>query len=87
MTTLVLTRGGYDDIVNALGQVPPQLWVNADVLSENELSTLRAAGHDVTNFTKPIPLGDQVAISDAIQTIQGHHPLQRLWVEYPPVEF
>lgn len=84
MVTLVLTRDGYEHLVTALGQVPPQLWVNANVLSGEELHTLRAAGHDVTNFAKPIPLRDQAAIYDAIQTVQEHHPLQRLWVEFPP---
>jgi len=38
MATLVLTRSGFDDIVKTLGRVPPQLWVNSDVLTEEELN-------------------------------------------------
>ncbi len=84
MATLVLTRGGFDDLVKTLGHVPPQLWVNSDVLSEEELKDLRAAGHDVTNFTRHITPTDRVAVEDAISTVREHHPLQRLWVEYAP---
>jgi len=40
MATLVLTRSGFDDIVKTLGRVPPQLWVNSDVLTEEELREL-----------------------------------------------
>jgi len=84
MATLVLTRGGYEDVVKALGRVPPQLWINVGVLSDVELGELRAAGHDVTNFTEQIPPANKAAMADAILTVQEHHPLQRLWVEYAP---
>ena len=80
MATLVLTRGGFNDLVKTLGRVPPQLWVNSDVLSETELRELRASGHDVTNFTRRIVPTDRAALETAIDTIREHHPLQRLWV-------
>ena len=56
MATLVLTRSGFDDIDKTLGRVPPQLWVNSDVLTEEELRELRESGHDVTHFTRHIAL-------------------------------
>ena len=84
MATLVLTRGGFDDLVKAMGHVPSQLWVNSGVLTDRELSELRAAGHDVTNFTRHIAPSDRVAVENAIDTVREHHPSQRLWVEYAP---
>ena len=84
MATLILTRGGYDDLLKTLGRVPAQLWVNAGVLSEDELGELRTAGHDVTNFTHEISPSNPTEIADAIHTVREHHPLQRLWVEYAP---
>jgi hypothetical protein len=84
MATLVLTRAGFDDILQTLGRVPPQLWVNAGVLSELELANHRAAGYDITNFTAFVDLSSPSEVEHAIQVVREHHPLQRIWVEYPP---
>lgn len=84
MATLVLTRGGFEDVVRTLGRVPPQLWANDGVLSEQELADLRGAGHDVTKFTAHIDLASDSAIQEALGVVREHHPLQRVWVEYPP---
>jgi len=85
MAMLVPTRSGYDDLIRTLGRVPPQLWLNAGILSEEEIAALHAAGHDVTHFADEIPVTDVAAIERALHIVRQHHAVQRVWVEFPPL--
>lgn len=80
MVLFVLTRTGYIDTKSLLNQKGTILWVNDNVLTDNEITDLRAAGFDVTRFTSHIAL-EQTAISDAVSTIREHHPHESIWVE------
>lgn len=82
MVFFALTRHGYEELVNQTDRAPSPIWVNAGILSDAELSQLRSAGVEVTNFTHFIDAGDSEAILEAVQTIQKHHSGQRVWVEY-----
>lgn len=81
MVFLVLTRNGYEQLVKELGHTPKLLWVNANVLSAEEIGALRGNGHDVTFFTKPIELSSHSAIEDAEYTVKEHHPEEALFTE------
>ncbi len=82
MVFFVLTRLGYEELLQKFGNAPSPLWVNAGVLSLVELETLRANGVDVTDFEHVINISDIDAIRDAIHTIQEHHQGLQVWVEY-----
>lgn len=83
MVHFVLTRQGYDQLIQLCGdQLPSPLWVNAGVLSPSELADLRSQGLDVTDFTQQIPTSGQEFYS-AIDIIKEHHPDVSVWVEYP----
>ena len=81
MVFFALTRQGYEDLVRMNGRTPSPIWVNAGILSDTELSELRDAGLNVTNFTNPINAKDSEAILDALGTIQDHYSDQNIWVE------
>ena len=82
MTHFVLSRSGYDDLVNAFGRTPSPLWVNYGVLSETELSELRSQGIDVSDFTSLISRSNSAEFEDALNTIREHHPGSPVWVEH-----
>ena len=84
MIFFALTRSGYDALVEGLGDVPSQLWVNYGVLSPAELAALRSNGKDVTDFTSPISRTNKLEFEDALHTIREHHPGHSLWVEQGP---
>ncbi len=84
MAYLVLTRNGYEELVRQLRRVPSPLWVNKDVLSHAELSSLRSSGIEVTDFVHPIAPSDIQEVSEAAYTVKEHHPDQSVWVEYVP---
>ena len=76
MVFYVRTRKGYDALVDLVGRTPSPVWVDRDVLTEQELHELRALGLDVTNLTVD-PVGDP-----DIETIQLHHPDDIIWVQF-----
>ena len=84
MVFVALTRAGYEGLVSLLGRAPSPLWVNADVLSLEELARLRSDGIEVTDFTYFIPIEDEDAIASAIATVVEHHPHKTIWVEHAP---
>lgn len=85
MVFVALTRAGYEGLVSLLGHAPSPLWVNADVLSLEELARLRSEGVEVTNFTYSISVEDEDAIASAIATVVEHHPHKTIWVDHAPV--
>jgi hypothetical protein len=84
MVYLVLTRNGYEELLRQFQRVPSPLWVNKDVLSQPELSSLRSSGIAVTDFVRPIAPSDIQEVSEAAYTVKEHHPDESVWVEYVP---
>ena len=82
MPHFVLTRQGYDQLIEACGGSPPSpLWVNTGILSSHELAGLRAQGLEVTAFVRAVPLQGP-SLDAAIDTIEEHHPGSSIWVEH-----
>ena len=81
MIYFALSRHGYEQFASTSDPFA-YLWVSGGVLSEPELADLRAKGVSVTNFSDSIDPNDQVALSEAIDTIKQHHPGQAVWVEH-----
>ena len=84
MVFVALTRVGFDGLVSLLGCVPSPLWVNANVLSAQEIANFRSEGVEVTNFTYFIPVEDENAIASAVATVAEHYPHKTIWVEHAP---
>jgi hypothetical protein len=84
MVFLALTRTGFDGLMSLLGHAPSPLWVNAEILSPEELARLRSEGVEVTNFTYLIPVEDPEAIASAVAMVAEHHPHRVIWVEHAP---
>jgi hypothetical protein len=82
MVFFILTRGGFDELRNSFARVPSSVWINKDVLSMNEIETLRKDRIDVMNFVRYIDPFNESAIADAMSTVQDHHPGERVWVEF-----
>lgn len=57
------------------------LWVDAGVLTEEEMAALRSAGMLVTNFTGHARAADVHEMACAVAVIQEHHPAEPIWIE------
>ena len=79
---LVITRLGFERLARSAGVPPTPLWVNAGVLTSEELDELRLKGLDVSIFNRPIDPQDAAAIAVAAATVRQHHPHDIVWVEY-----
>jgi len=82
MAHLVFSRKGYEALVAELGRAPSTLWCNPGVLSEEELTSLRSAGIDLSWFTEPVDPADPESVAEAVATILEHHPGHAVWVEH-----
>ena len=81
MVFFALSRSGYESFCRLGGPSSP-LWVCAGVLSESDLSSLRASGVDVSDFEFTLEPDDYAGIGGAIETIKEHHPGHTVWVSY-----
>jgi hypothetical protein len=82
MVFFALTRTGYEEFAR-LPRIDQNLtlWVNTGILSDVELTRLRATGLSVTNFTTNVEITDSSSVDRALETIKEHHPRERVWVE------
>lgn len=85
MILFILNREGLNEMQNFIASNKPILWVNAGVLSAQEISKYRQSGVELTNFTRPINLQNASEVEDAIQDIRLHYPNHSIWVQYASV--
>ena len=81
MVHLALTRSGFERYLARGGKEAGPLWTAAGVLAAAELTELRSQGADVSGFSYCIDPCDQPSIAGAIETIQEHHPGQKIWID------
>jgi hypothetical protein len=78
MVFVILTRNGLDDVASHIVVDRDAVWVSAGVLSESEVSRLRANGWKLTTWTNPFGPND---LARNIETVRLHHPEQVIWTE------
>jgi len=81
MVFLVLSRRGWEQLAVMARSSPVSLWVNGGVLSDEELSSLRAYGMDITNFQHCLDASDPTQVREAVETIELHHAGSVVWIE------
>jgi len=57
------------------------LWVSGGILADDHLTTLRATGLKVTEFTHEVKPENTEAFALATEVIREHHPDGPIWVE------
>lgn len=78
MVFFAINRRGYEDFI-ALN-FDAILWSTLGVIENHELELLRATGVLTTVFNFQLASDDADAMSDAVETIRGHHPGQTVWL-------
>jgi len=87
MVILIATRNGYDELKPIIFSGMYPVWVGADVLSQEEIDAIRELGVYLTNFCYSINVENFYEIEGAVNTINQHHPDERVWLEWlPPTE-
>lgn len=80
MTFLILSRQGYDDLM-AQGATPDAVWVNPDVLSDEEIEQLRRRGVELAVLPERVDPHAAAERETAALRLADEAPL---WIEYAP---
>jgi hypothetical protein len=81
MIFLAVTPLGLADAL-AVATTTDAVWCGADAISETDYAALAARP---SRFSYSLSgEGAQESIADALETIEEHHPGQRIWVETAP---
>lgn len=83
MPFLVLTRPGWNDLLENAESLSDAVWASPGVLTPREINDFRRQGVSLTIFTRPISHDDEESIIQAMDEIENHHPGQSIWVEFP----
>ena len=78
---LATNRQGYESFIK-LNTYSIPLWVSAEVISSNEITTLRRSGFDITIFTHSLEHTNNIRVEQAIHSIKEHYPNCTVWVGY-----
>lgn len=79
MIFLAITSAGLDSALRA-AKSDDAVWCGADAIAEADY--LQAGHPNLSRFVYSI--GDPGSVSDAVGTIEEHHPGQTIWVEAVP---
>ena len=61
MVIFVITREGFEELEEIIKTAQYPVWISANVLSKEELESVRLLGVEITNFTYEISLQDKHA--------------------------
>jgi phosphatidate phosphatase APP1 len=78
MTYLILSRQGYDDLMSQ-GATPDAIWVNPDVLSDDEIGQLRRRGVELAVLPERVDPHSPAEREAAALRLADDAPL---WIEY-----
>ncbi len=81
MVIFVVTRNGYEEMKSLIISAQYPVWIGAGVLSDREIDAIRTLGVELTNFTYTVAPDDRYQVECALETIDQHHPGQRVWCE------
>ena len=84
MVILIATRNGYEVLKPVIFSGLYPVWLGAEVLSQEEIDSVRALGIDLTDLNYTINIQDFSEIEGAVETIREHHPSHKVWVEWAP---
>jgi hypothetical protein len=79
MVFLAISKEGLAEALQLVGPVGDAVWCGSNAISEDEDRS--RADSNLSRFVYPIDGSDGAAIADAMQTIEEHHPGERIWVE------
>lgn len=84
MVILIATRSGYEELKSIIFSGLYPVWLGAEVLSQEEINSIRVLGVDLTDFNYTINIQVLDEIEGAVETIREHHPGHKIWVEWLP---
>lgn len=77
MVYYIRSRHGYEEFLRSTGLATEfAIWIDNNILEEEEISDLRQRGFNVTNFT----VGPEK--DPDVLTIREHHPREVIWIEF-----
>jgi hypothetical protein len=79
MVFLAISKEGLAEALQLAGPVGGAVWCGSNAISEDE--DRARADSNLSRFVYPIDGSDTAVMADAMQTIEEHHPGERIWVE------
>jgi len=82
VVVFVITVQGFEEMKPLINSGKYPVWFSGGIKEQDYIDNCIVEGVDVSYFNYEIELTDNEAIVGAIQTINEHHPGERIWTEY-----
>ncbi|MDH5358112.1 MAG: hypothetical protein OEW63_05745 [Gammaproteobacteria bacterium] len=82
MIYLIFTQDGFEEAKNIIIEEKATLWVNEDLLSDQQISELTQAAISVHTLPNKVDPNDEKSILAALKLIEQDAPKTEIFVEY-----
>ena len=82
MIYLILTTEGFEEAKDIILENRATLWVNNNVLSDEQLQQLTTAGINVHTLTNNADSSNEKSVLAALKQVETHSPKTEIFVEY-----
>jgi hypothetical protein len=82
MIYLIFTIDGWQQAKDFILEDKAELWINDDVLSDDELSELNAADITVSILPMSVEPNNEKSVMKAVEWVEQHSPNKELLVEF-----
>lgn len=86
MPFLVMTRAGWQDLLDNCQDLTDAVWAAKGVLTADEIREYREMGVALTVLPHVLSHEDDEKVLEAMDDIETHHPGRSIWVEFPPAD-
>lgn len=82
MVYLALSSEAVSEVIRLAADADCSVWVGSDAITPEEHNRLTRAGAKVTRFSFPLGEARPDIISNAMATIEEHHPGEIVWIQH-----
>ena len=82
MIYLIFTQQGFEEAKDLVLTEKATLWVNDDILSNEDLAELTTAGISVHTLNDKIDASDEKSVLIALKHVEQNSPKTEIFVEY-----
>jgi hypothetical protein len=82
MIYLIFTQQGFEEVKSIVLEDNATLWVNDDILSNEDLAELTTAGITIYTLTDKFNPSDEKSVLAALKHVEQNSPKTEIFVEY-----
>jgi hypothetical protein len=82
MVYLALNRESALQMLTLAKSTGDAVWIGSDAISEAEYQQFGSEGVKLSRFIYPLTSVETTVVSEALETIELHHPGEFIWVQH-----